>query len=342
MESLGVKYRPSTLGEVCSQKAVRAVLGKQLETGRFGNCYLFCGPSGCGKTTVARIFADGINQGRGAPIEIDGASNNGVDAIKAIIADAQLRSIDSDYKVIIMDECQSVTPQGWNAFLKCIEEPPQYTVFIFCTTDPQKVPETIRNRTMRFNFTRIGEKEIEDRLSYVCRKEGYTDYAEGVPMIAKLAEGGMRTALSYLEKCAGYSTEITAKNVLEAIGRFSLTDLFALTNNLIDGKDQEIISFIEGIYASGADLKLFMDQYTDFILDLCKYCLFGNTDLLSIPASYGKELKFTTSIDSALKYFNWMSDAVMALRFQAKGDSMAKDVIEVGLLRISHMEGYKA
>ena len=116
----------------------------------------------------------------------------------------------------------------------------------------------------------------------------------------------------------------------------------ALTNNLIDGKDQEIISFIEGIYASGADLKLFMDQYTDFILDLCKYCLFGNTDLLSIPASYGKELKFTTSIDSALKYFNWMSDAVMALRFQAKGDSMAKDVIEVGLLRISHMEGYKA
>lgn len=341
MESLGVKYRPTDLKDVCSQEVIRKVLEKQLETGRFNSSYLFCGPSGCGKTTVARILAKGINQGAGTPTEIDGASNNGVEAIKTIISDAQERSIDSEYKVIIMDECQSVTAQGWNAFLKCLEEPPKYTIFIFCTTDPQKVPETIRNRMVRFNFTRVKDSDIENRLSFVCQQEGYTNYSDGVKTIAKLSEGGMRTAMSYLEKCAGYSNDITSDNVLKAVGRFSMPEMFALTNNLIDGKDTEIISFIDSLYSAGASLHLFLDQYTDFVLDLCKYCLFGKTDVLSIPGSYEKDLKFVTSIDSSTRYFNWMVNSLMNLRFQSKGDSMEKDVIEVGMLRISHMEGYR-
>ena len=153
MEALAVKYRPKTFEDVVSQNAIIRILRKQIELKQFKNCYLFCGASGCGKTTVARIFANAINQGNGNPIEIDAASNNGVDNVRQLIKTASERSLDSEYKIIIIDECHALTTQAWQAFLKCIEEPPMYTIFIFCTTDPQKIPTTIINRTMRFNFS---------------------------------------------------------------------------------------------------------------------------------------------------------------------------------------------
>ena len=134
MESLAVRYRPDKFEEVCGQGATITILRRQLELREFKNAYLFVGPSGVGKTTLARIFANGINQGVGQPIEIDAASNNGVDNVKAIVSSAQERSLDSEYKIYIVDEAHMITTAGWNAFLKCIEEPPQYTIFIFCET----------------------------------------------------------------------------------------------------------------------------------------------------------------------------------------------------------------
>ena len=178
MESLAVKYRPRTFDSVCSQSSIVKILQRQLDTGEISNTLLFCGSSGCGKTTCARIFANEINKGVGNPIEIDAASNNGVDNVKQIIREANERSIDSEYKVYIIDECHSLTNQAWQAFLKCIEEPPKYTIFIFCTTDPQKIPETIKNRVQKFTFNRISVDKIKERLTFICRSEGYTNYEE--------------------------------------------------------------------------------------------------------------------------------------------------------------------
>ena len=145
-ESLAVKYRPQKWEDVCGQTSIIRILIRQLELNQLRNAYLFAGASGCGKTTLARIFANRINNNIGYPEEIDAASNNGVDNVKAIIKSAQERAIDSKYKIFIIDECHMITPQGWNAFLKCIEEPPKYTIFIFCTTEKNKVPDTIKNR----------------------------------------------------------------------------------------------------------------------------------------------------------------------------------------------------
>ena len=172
-DSLAVKYRPKTFEDVCSQTSIIKILRRQIEKQEFKNALLFAGASGCGKTTCARIFANEINKGVGSPIEIDGASNNGVENVKTIIRAAQERSIDSKYKIYIIDECHALTSQAWQAFLKCIEEPPTYTIFIFCTTDPQKIPETIKNRVQRFTFNRIPTNIIKDRLAYICRQEGF-------------------------------------------------------------------------------------------------------------------------------------------------------------------------
>ena len=175
-ESLAVKYRPKEFSEAVGQDAIITILEKQLEKRNFKNAFLFCGASGCGKTTVARIFANKINEGYGEPIEIDAASNNGVDNIRDIVSAANERSIDSEYKIYIIDECHTLTPQSWQAFLKCLEEPPKYTIFIFCTTDPQRVPNTILSRVQRYNFQRISHKGIVDRLKYIIEQEG------GVPL----------------------------------------------------------------------------------------------------------------------------------------------------------------
>ena len=161
--SLATKYRPKEFSDVSSQSSVIMILNQQIETNNFKNSYIFSGTSGCGKTTCARIFANKINKGCGNPIEIDAASNNGVDYTRDIVKSANERSLDSQYMIIIIDECHVLTSASWQSLLKCIEETPKYTIFIFCTTDPQKIPDTIMNRCQRFNFTRIPEHQIELR-----------------------------------------------------------------------------------------------------------------------------------------------------------------------------------
>ena len=173
MQSLAVKYRPVEFKDVSDQISIIKILEKQIETENFSNCIIFSGPSGCGKTTLARIFAKKINNNVGEPIEIDAASNNSVDNVRLIVESANERSLDSKYKVFILDEAHMITTAGWNAFLKCIEEPPKYTIFIFCTTDPQKIPLTISNRCQVFKINRIKLDSIIKRLLYICEQEGF-------------------------------------------------------------------------------------------------------------------------------------------------------------------------
>lgn len=346
MESLAVKYRPTKFEDVCSQTSIIKILKRQLETETITNCYLFSGPTGTGKTTLARIFANEINGGCSNPIEIDGASNNGVDNIRQIISNAKERSLEATYKIYIIDECHQITTAAWNAFLKCLEEPPEYTIFILCTTDVQKVPATIMNRVMRFNLTKIPVNEVESRLKYICQQEGFTNYAESCDYIAKLSGGGMRDAISMLEKCSKYSTNLSIDNVLQVTGNLSYTTFLRLTNGLVDKDEKTVIKSIEDIYSSGVDMKLFVEQYLDFILDLTKYCLFKDISVTKIP-TYLEEIKsggninplcvkYATGFEGNLNFYNNLVDKLLDLKNKLRYDIFPRTTVlsmMVGIIR---------
>lgn len=335
MQSLAVKYRPATFEDIVGQESIVKILKKQVEEDKIRNVYLFCGASGCGKTTASRAFASMINNGQGSPIEIDAASNNGVDNVRDIVASAQERAIDSKYKVYILDECHVFSNSAWNAFLKCIEEPPTYTIFIFCTTDPQKIPATILNRVQRFNFTRIKSGLIEKRLRYVCEKEGFTNFDAGVEYISKISGGCMRDALTNLDKCCALSTDITVENVLYALGNFSYECMFKIVNHVIDGKEAEVLQDISDVYDSGADLKIFIDQFLSFCLDITKYILTKDCSILTIPSSYEEELKKTINFKDADKYYAYIIDNLIQLKNDIKNDMNLKDTVEIRFLKLA-------
>ena len=338
MESLAVKYRPKEWEEVCGQGSIIKILNRQIELNEVRNAYLFSGASGCGKTTLARIFANKINGNVGYPIEIDAASNNGVDNVKSIIKSAQERSIDSKYKIYIIDECHMITTQGWNAFLKCIEEPPTYTIFIFCTTDPQKIPATILNRVQRFNITRISVSKVRDRLAYICKSEGYTNYEEAIDYISKLCDGGMRDSISTLEKCVGYSTNLVIDNVLEALGNYSYDTMFNLINGMIDGNEASVLSILDDFYYAGNDLKLFVDMYLTFCLDISKYTIFKSCEMLKIPSSMEERLKGSINFDNASSYYMYIVNQLLELKNMLKNDSNMKSTIEVMFMKMTRMQ----
>ena len=337
-ESLAVKWRPHKFEDVSSQQSVIRILRRQLETQEVKNCYLFAGASGCGKTTLARIFADEINNHIGEPIEIDAASNNGVDNVKSIIKSAQERAIDTKYKIFIVDECHMITTQGWNAFLKCIEEPPTYTIFMFCTTDPQKIPATILNRVQRFNISKIPLDMVTNRLRFICEQEGYTNYEDGIQYISKISDGGMRDAIATLEKCASYDTDLSIENVLESLGSFSYDKFFKLVNSIIDGKDNEIIEIVDSFYNSGSDLKIFVDDFLNFCLDICKYAIFNNMDVVKLPSNMEETIKSSVNFDGAVGYYKYILNRLLTLKNMLKNDSNIRDTITVVFLQMSRCQ----
>lgn len=339
MEALAVKYRPTSFEEVCGQKSIIQILRKQIELKQFKNCYLFCGASGCGKTTVARIFAKEINNYLGSPIEIDGASNNGVDNVKQIISSASERALDGGkYKIYIIDECHMLTIQAWNAFLKCIEEPPTFTIFIFCTTDPQKIPSTILNRCMRFNFNRLSSDTIKERLISIGYAEGYSNHFDTCDYISRICSGQMRDAIALLEKCAGYSLDLSLDNALEALGNYSYITYFNLINYLIDGDIQKTLDTINEIHQSGGDIKLFVEQFLTFCLDMCKYALSKDYRVTSLPANFKEEMDKASNFDNAIKYYCYVVDKLLALKNMLKGDNSPKSTVEVMLMSIARCQ----
>lgn len=331
-ESLAVKYRPKDFESVLGQKSIIRILERQLESNNIANTYLFAGPSGTGKTTLCRALASIINDGQGDPIEIDAASNNGVDAVRDIIQDARQRSIDSDYKIFIIDECHAVTTQGWQAFLKCIEEPPKYTIFMFCTTNPEKIPETILNRTMRFNISKVDTNLIKNRLMYICEQEHFTNYVEACDYLSKLGNGSVRQSIAYLEKCANYDYDLSINNVLECLGNFSYDSLFDLTGAILNKDEGFILELIDNYYNAGGDLKLFVEQYLDFVLDLTKYCLFKNMKLLKIPSSLEPRCTGYSDIPNILDFSNYLVEKMLEVKSAIKYDTNPKTTVEALLL----------
>lgn len=334
MPSLAVKYRPSTLEEVVSQESIVKILNRQIANNEISNVYLFCGPSGCGKTTIARALAMAINGNVGAPIEIDAASNNGVDNIREIIKSAKERSLDSKYKIYILDEVHMLSNQSWNALLKLIEEPPKYTIFMFATTDPQKIPATIINRTMRFNLTRIPSDKIERRLIYICEQEGFTNYADACNYISRICNNQMRDAIATLEKCAIYSTDLSIDNVLQAIGNYSYDVYASLTDAILDCNKSRVLEIVDFIYNDGNDIKVFVDHFLSFVLDVCKYCICKDISVTRFPTTLKSKIDGIINFDNPQKYYVYLIDNILALKNMLKTDTYSKDTTEVYLIKL--------
>ena len=299
-QALYRKYRPSTLKDVIGQDVVIKILENAVKNNKIGHAYLFSGPRGIGKTTIAKALAktanclepingdscekcincNSINSGFCPDIiEIDAASNNGVDEIREIKNKISLVPNELKYKVYIIDEVHMLSIGAFNALLKTLEEPPEHVIFILATTDPQKVPSTIISRCQCYEFHRISNKDIVERLKYICKEENIKIDDEVLDRIATLSDGGMRDSIGMLDKLTAYSnSNITLDDFEKVNGIVSVVEKEKFIDNIHNNNVLEIIKFIDNIYDNGKDLIIFTQDLLKICKDKCVNYYVNNTD----------------------------------------------------------------
>lgn len=301
-QALYRKYRPSNFDEVVGQQPIIQTLKNAIVQNRIAHAYLFCGPRGTGKTSIAKIFAKMLNcedesnkpcgkctnckmvQNGSHPdiIEIDAASNNGVDEVRNLIDKVKYAPMQGKYKVYIIDEVHMMTTGAFNALLKTIEEPPAHVVFILATTEPNKVIPTIISRCQRFDFNKVSQKDIEKRLLIVCKEEKIEIDPEAISLIAQLADGGMRDSLSILDQCIAYcSSNITVDNVREIYGVLTTSDIGKLFEHLYAHEVDALIQQIQECSDKGMDLKRLTSDFITLLKESIILDYSSNSQLVS-------------------------------------------------------------
>lgn len=301
-QALYRKYRPYNFDEVVGQQPIIQTLKNAIVQNRIAHAYLFCGPRGTGKTSIAKIFAKMLNcedesnkpcgkcinckmvQNGSHPdiIEIDAASNNGVDEVRNLIDKVKYAPMQGKYKVYIIDEVHMMTTGAFNALLKTIEEPPAHVVFILATTEPNKVIPTIISRCQRFDFNKVSQKDIEKRLSIVCKEEKIGIDPEAISLIAQLADGGMRDSLSILDQCIAYcSSNITVDNVREIYGVLTTSDIGKLFEHLYAHEVDALIQQIQECSDKGMDLKRLTSDFITLLKESIILDYSSNSQLVS-------------------------------------------------------------
>lgn len=292
------KYRPIDFDNVYGQEEVVTVIKNAINNNMVSHAYLFCGPRGTGKTTIAKIIArmvncEGLVDGKPCGkcyncvnflnsndiVEIDAASNNGVDEIRELRDKVNLVPSNAKYKVYIIDEVHMLTTQAFNALLKTLEEPPAHVIFILATTEPHKIPLTIASRCQKFRFTKIDSKKIVDRLREISKLENIVVDEDALYEIARISDGGMRDAINFLDQLVAYDNKkITLDDIYKVNGSVSYSDIYLLLKSIVDNDKIEIIKFFDTFDNSGKDINKFVSELILFLKDVI---LYRNVKILS-------------------------------------------------------------
>lgn len=351
------KFRPDEFDDVKGQDHIVTTLKNQINADRIGHAYLFCGTRGTGKTTIAKIFAKAVNcehPVNGSPcnecdtckaitagtslnvIEIDAASNNGVDNIREIKDEVTYSPTMGRYKVYIIDEAHMLTIGAFNALLKTLEEPPSYVIFILATTEVHKIPVTILSRCQRYDFKRISLDVISDRLRELMEKENIEVEEKAIRYIAKKADGGMRDALSLMEQCISFylGQKLTYEKVLEVLGAVD-TDVFSsFLREILNDDVAGVIAHLEEIVMQGSDLGQFVNDFTWYMRNLLLIKASDNMEeILDVSAENLIQLKEEAGMirqDTLMRFIRIFSE----LTNQLKNASNKRILVEMALIKL--------
>lgn len=352
------KFRPKNFEEVKGQEHITSTLKNQINADRVGHAYLFCGTRGTGKTSVAKIFAKAVNCEHpvdGSPcnecdvckaintgssmnvIEIDAASNNGVENIRQIVDEVQYSPTQGRYKVYIIDEVHMLSIGAFNALLKTLEEPPSYVIFILATTEVHKIPITILSRCQRYDFKRINVDTITARLSELCSIEKLQAEEKALRYVARTADGSMRDALSLLDQCSAFymNKELTYDNVLEVLGAVDTGVFSRMLRSVVNGDSVNCIHQLDELVMLGRDLSQFVTDFIWYMRNLLLIRTSDNADEI-VDASAErleamKEEASMISVDVIMRYIRIMSE----LSNQIKYASQKRVLIEVALIKLT-------
>ena len=352
-KSLYLTYRPQTFEEVAGQKAIVRTLKNAIARDKIGHAYLFAGPRGTGKTSMARLFAKALNCEKGLGcqcnqcsnciaitegthpdiVEIDAASNNGVDQVRELIEKVRYAPLRGKYKVYIIDEVHMMSTGAFNALLKTLEEPPENVIFILCTTEPHKVLPTILSRCQRFDFSRISDSEMKEKIVEVLNKEGATYDEEGLKTVVSLADGGMRDAYSIIDQILAYSgNTITNDDVLTIYGLTSVDEKISLLKAIAEGDVKTVVSKSEMYLTAGIDVRRLLRELIGILKDLLIFERTKLADLLEdINEAEAKDL--ASSIRPSL--CNSMVSSLVDAQNNLKNINDVRSLFELSLLRMA-------
>lgn len=329
------KYRPSNFDELVGQDSIREILVNSIKTGRIAHAYIFTGPRGTGKTSTAKIFAktlncispvDGVscnncetcvNYTESADIiEIDAASNNGVEEIRTLRDSVKIAPYSSKYKVYIIDEVHMLSNSAWNAFLKTLEEPPSHVIFILATTEINKIPETVMSRCQRFDFSKIPSNKMKNHLLNICKLENVNIEDDALDEIIKLSNGCLRDALSYLDKVSKFGDKITISLVQDNFGSISVSTLDNLYNSIKDNNRENISSIIDSVANLGLTPLNFIGEFVDYLLNkLLSNKIYSYDEILQLKDLIFKLNKITSNFNSIVNPFTLIKVELITLNY---------------------------